>query len=104
MNDFFNLRKRGLFLLEGFKEIFKICFFLRFNMYFYTKANVFDPAFIVKLMGQPVDKRPEANSLDYPKNHHLSSISLWSFCHILSFHSLFIFCFCRGFIYKAHHF
>ncbi|MBA7541400.1 hypothetical protein ES705_33713 [subsurface metagenome] len=50
MTDFLNLRKRGLFLLESFKEIFKICFFLRFNMYFYTKTNVFYPAFIMKIM------------------------------------------------------
>jgi hypothetical protein len=63
MTDFFNLRKRRFFLLETFKEIFKICFFLRFNMYFYTKTNVFYPAFIMKLMSQPVDKRPESNSL-----------------------------------------
>ena len=83
MSDFFNQGKRRLFLLEGFEEIFKICFNLRFNMNFYAKTDIFDPAFIVKLIGQPVDKRPESYPLDHSKNDYLTSVSFLILCFII---------------------
>ncbi len=83
MSDFFNQGKRRLFLLEGFEEIFKICFNLRFNMNFYAKADIFDPAFIVKLIGQPVDKRPDSYPLDHSKNDYLNSVSFLILCFII---------------------
>ena len=83
MSDFFNQGKRRFFLLEGFEEIFKICFNIRFNMNFYAKADIFDPAFIVKLIGQPVDKRPESYTLDHSKNDYLTGVSFLILCFII---------------------